>query len=76
METEMIKPRSNRLFRKTYTYFAVVICFFAILLGIVYMRMYERATIQNFEQQLMKKAEQISKRCSKYFIDRYYISAN
>lgn len=70
METEMIKPRSNRLFRKTYTYFAVVICFFAILLGIVYMRMYERATIQNFEQQLMKKAEQISKRCSKYFIDK------
>ena len=69
MKTEIIKPSNNRLFRKTYTYFAVVICIFAVLLGIVYMRMYEEATVQNFEQQLMKKAEQISKRCSKYFID-------
>ena len=70
METEMIKPRSNRLFRKTYMYFAVIVCVFAVLLGIVYMRMYEDATIKNFEQQLMKKAEQISKRCSKYFMDK------
>ncbi len=69
MESQAIKPSNNRLFRKTYTYFAVVICIFAVLLGIVYMRMYEDATVQNFEQQLMKKAEQISKRCSKYFID-------
>ena len=35
METEMIKPRSNRLFRKTYMYFAVIVCVFAVLLGIV-----------------------------------------
>ena len=67
---EMIKPRSNRLFRKTYMYFAVIVCVFAVLLGIVYMRMYEDATIKNFEQQLTKKAEQISKRCSKYFMDK------
>jgi len=63
------KPKYNRLFIKMYTSFAVVICIFAVLLGVLYMRMYEQATIENFEQQLTKKAEQISKRCSKYFID-------
>ena len=66
---ETIKPKYNRLFIKTYTNFAVVICVFAVLLGMLYMQMYERATIQNFEQQLTKKAEQISKRCSQYFKD-------
>ena len=30
---------------------------------------YEQAAVENFEQQLTKKAEQISKRCSTYFID-------
>lgn len=70
MESGAIKPSNNRLFRKTYMYFAVIICVFAVLLGIVYMRMYEEATIQNFEQQLMQKAEKISKRCSQYFIDK------
>ena len=65
-----IKPKYNRLFVKTYTNFAVVICVFAVLLGMLYMQMYERATIQNFEQQLTKKAEQISKRCSQYFKDK------
>ncbi len=70
MESEEIKPSNNRLFRKTYMYFAVIVCVFAVLLGIVYMRMYEEATIQNFEQQLMEKAEKISKRCSQYFIDK------
>lgn len=67
---QTIKPKYNRLFLKTYTNFAVVICVFAVLLGMLYMQMYERATIQNFEQQLTKKAEQISKRCSQYFKDK------
>lgn len=70
MEKEnSFKPKYNRLFIKTYTSFAVVISIFAILLGVLYMRMYEQATIENFEQQLTKKAEQIAKRCSTYFID-------
>ena len=69
MKEEDLKPKYNRLFIKTYTSFAAVITVFAVLLGVLYMRMYEEATVENYEQQLTKKAQAISKRCSTYFLD-------
>ncbi len=69
MKEEALKPKYNRLFMKTYISFAAVITVFALLLGVLYMRMYEEATIENYEQQLTKKAQAISKRCSTYFQD-------
>ena len=69
MKEEELKPKYNRLFIKTYTCFAAVIMVFAVLLGVLYMRMYEEATVENYEQQLTKKAQAISKRCSTYFLD-------
>ena len=70
MKEEALKPKYNRLFIKTYTRFAAVITVFAVLLGVLYMRMYEEATVENYEQQLILKAQGISKRCSTYFLDR------
>ena len=69
METEVQnKPKYNRLFVKTYLSFAAVICVFAVLLGVLYMRLYEQATIENFEQQLTGDAERAASRCTKYFL--------
>ena len=71
METEKLEqPKYNRLFIKTYTSFAVVITVFAVLLGVLYMRMYEDTIIRNNEQELTVKAERIAKRCSQYFKDK------
>jgi len=69
MNEEALKPKYNRLFIKTYISFAAVITVFALLLGMLYMRMYEQATVENYEQQQTKKAQAISKRCSTYFLD-------
>lgn len=69
MKEKDFKPKYNRLFLKTYTSFATVITVFALLLGMLYMRMYEEATVENFEQQQTKKAQAIAKRCSTYFLD-------
>ncbi|MBE5950462.1 MAG: cell wall metabolism sensor histidine kinase WalK [Lachnospiraceae bacterium] len=69
METERHgNPKYNRLFVKTYLSFAAITAVFAILLGVLYMRMYENATIENFESELTKRAERISLKCSDYFV--------
>lgn len=70
MKDQELKPKYNRLFIKTYTSFAAVITVFALLLGVLYMRMYEEAAVENFEQQQTRKAQAISKRCSTYFLDK------
>ena len=69
MKEDSLKPKYNRLFIKTYISFAAVITVFALLLGVLYMRMYENAAVANYEQQLTKKAKAISGRCSTYFLD-------
>lgn len=69
MKEQDLKPKYNRLFLRTYISFAAVITIFALMLGILYMRMYEDATVENYEQQLTKKAQAIAKRCSTYFLD-------
>lgn len=72
MNEQTLKPKYNRLFIKTYTSFAAVITVFALILGMLYMRMYEKATVANYEQQLTKKARAISTRCTTYFLDNQY----
>ena len=69
MKEQELKPKYNRLFIKTYTSFAAVITVFALVLGVLYMRMYEEATVETYEQQLTKKAQAVSNRCSTYFLD-------
>ena len=69
MKEQDLEPKYNLLFMKTYISFAAVITIVALLLGVLYMRLYEKATIENFEQQQTKKAQAIAKRCSTYFLD-------
>lgn len=64
------QPKYSRLFLKTYLNFAALTTVFAILLGVLYMQLYENATIENFETQLTQQAERISDRCSNYFLNQ------
>lgn len=64
------QPKYSRLFWKTYLNFATLTTVFAVLLGVLYMQLYENATIENFEKQLTQQAERISDRCSDYFLSR------
>lgn len=58
----------NRLFVKVYFSFAAVIMLFVLILGIVYLRLYENTTMENYKQQTKRQAESIAGRCSRYFL--------
>jgi len=58
----------NLLFAKTCFWFGVIMIFFAVALGVIYMRLYERTITENYREQSKKKAESIAKRCSDYFL--------
>lgn len=61
------KATHRTLFIKTYLGFSAIILLFALILGIVYMRLYERTTMESYREQLRMKAQSIAKRCSVYF---------
>lgn len=56
----------QKLLFRLFLYFALVVCMFAILLSIIYMKLYENSTIHTFRDDLVKKAEQISQNVSIY----------
>ncbi len=58
----------NLLFVKTCFWFAVIMIFFAVALGFIYMRLYEQTITENYREQSKKKAESIAERCSDYFL--------
>ena len=58
----------NRLFVKVYFSFAAVITLFVLILGIVYLRLYESTTMESYKQQTKRQAESIAGRCSRYFL--------
>lgn len=58
----------NRLFVKVYFSFAAVITLFVLILGIVYLRLYENTTMESYKQQTKRQAESIAGRCSRYFL--------
>ena len=58
----------NRLFVKVYFSFAAVITLFVLVLGIVYLRLYENTTMESYTQQTKRQAESIAARCSRYFL--------
>lgn len=70
MEEIKQKRNGNPIYQKLvfqlFMYFALVICMFAILLSVIYMKLYEKNTISTFRDDLAKKAERISKNISKF----------
>ena len=70
MEGKEQKGNGNRFYQKLlfqlFMYFALVICMFAILLSVIYMKLYEKSTINTFRDDLAKKAERIAQNVSVY----------
>ncbi len=56
----------QKLFFQLFMSFALVTCMFAILLSAIYLKLYEKNTINTFRDDLAKKAEKISQNVSKY----------
>jgi len=69
METQMKKRKFHKwLFVKTCFWFAVIMLLFAVVLGFVYMRLYEQTIMENYREQTKAKAETVAKRCTSYFL--------
>ena len=70
MEEKEQKKKGNRFYQKLlfqlFMYFALVICMFAILLSVIYMKLYEKSTINTFRDDLAKKAGRIAQNVSVY----------
>lgn len=58
----------NILFVKTCFGFAAIILLFAVILGVIYMRLYENTTMRNYREEMLVKAQSVSKRCSRFFL--------
>lgn len=58
----------NVLFVKTCFGFAAIILLFAVILGVIYMRLYENTIMENYREEMLVKAGSISRRCSGYFL--------
>ncbi|SES80571.1 sensor histidine kinase [[Clostridium] polysaccharolyticum] len=65
-EGGIIKRFYQKLLFQLFMYFALVVCMFAILLGVIYMKLYEDNTIRTFRNDLVKKSERISQNVSNY----------
>ena len=65
----------NRLFFKLYLSYACMLAGVALLIGIIFMRLYESITMQNYRDQLMTQAEGISNQLQQYIIDEAYNEA-
>lgn len=58
----------NQLFFHVYVNYAIMLSVFAVLLGLIYMKLYETKTMDNYREKLEAQAESISKRLSKTII--------
>ncbi len=62
------KKYHNLLFVKTGFWFAVIMLLFAVVLGVIYMRLYEETIMEDYREQSKAKAESVAKRCSDFFM--------
>ena len=69
MKKEKKRRPRHTLFVTTYFGFAAIILLFAVVLGVIYMRLYEKTTMDGYREQIRTKAESVAKRCSRYFLD-------
>lgn len=70
MKTKNEKRKYHRmLFIKTCLGFSAIILLFALILGMVYMRLYEKTTMESYREEMHTKAASVAKRCSSYFLD-------
>ena len=69
MEKQADKKKFHKLlFVKTCFWFSVIMLLFAVVLGVIYMRLYEKTIMNNYREQTRAKAENVAKRCNGYFL--------
>lgn len=56
----------QKLLFRLFMYFALVVCMFAILLSIIYMKLYQKSTINSFRDDLVQKADRIAQKVTLY----------
>ena len=63
---QQVKKRKfhNLLFVKTSFWFGVIMILFTVVLGVIYMRLYEQTIMDNYREQTKQKAEKVAKRCA------------
>lgn len=54
------------LFFRVYLYFAIMLSFFAVLIGIIFIKLFEINNMNSYENQLQTQAEVISERITEY----------
>lgn len=59
----------NLLFFKVYINYAVILTLMAVLIGLIFMNLYENNTKENYQNKLKKQAESISKKLSERIIN-------
>ncbi|MDU6263459.1 MAG: ATP-binding protein [Anaerocolumna aminovalerica] len=59
----------NRLFVKVYFNYAVMLTVFAVLIGIIFMKLYETNTMNDYKDKLEKQAKSISRRLQQAIIN-------
>ncbi|MBH1941562.1 HAMP domain-containing protein [Mobilitalea sibirica] len=62
----------NRLFFKLYLNYAVMLLVTAVLIGLIFMKLYEDTTMRNHKEQLEEQAERFSAKATEYIITRQY----
>lgn len=62
MENKNKVSIKNRLFFKIYLNYAIILTLFAVLLGVIYMRLYSSSIMDTYHNQLIKQARTVSKK--------------
>lgn len=61
---------TNRLFFKVYVNYAIILTLFAVLLGFIYMKLYETNITDTYHTDLIKQAKNVSKKLSQTIINK------
>lgn len=59
----------NKLFWRVYLYFGLMLSVFGVLIGFIFMKLYEKNTIETYHKQLSEQGERIANNISKYVMD-------
>ena len=65
----------NRLFFKLYLNYAVMLLITALLIGLIFIRLYDDSIVETYQEQLQNQAKNISERMSKFIINGQYDEA-
>jgi len=59
----------NRLFLKVYLNYAIMLTVFGVLIGTIYMQLYETNTMNDYNKKLQKQAKSISRRLQQFIMN-------